>query len=100
MRRLNFLSLLIMIGIVGMVFFVWQMLIPLILANREREDDDAFNSRFYAYGDSQTIAVNFTAIANSTNLDTNPNVTSAKETLSACKFSYIDMLYRNTIREK
>jgi len=89
-----------MIGIVGMVFFVWQMLIPLILANKDLEEDDAFNSRFFGPESSQTITVNFTAIANSTNLDTNPNVTSAKETLSACKFSYIDMLYRNTIREK
>jgi hypothetical protein len=82
-----------MIGIVGMVFFVWQMLIPLILANREQEDDDAFNSRFYAYGDSQTITINFTAIANSTNLNTNSDVARASKALSSCKYSYIDMFY-------
>ena len=81
-----------MIGIVGIVFFIWQMLIPLILANKEQEVDEAFNNRFYPFGDSQTITVNFTAIENTT-FGMNSDVTRAKEALSSCEYSYIDMFY-------
>lgn len=92
MVKFNFLSILITIGIIGMGIFVWQMLIPFIQVNTERQDVQAFDDRFFGFGDSKTIVVNFTSLTGES-LDSDADVMKAETAISGCQFSYIDMLY-------
>lgn len=56
------------------------------------QDDEAFNQKFFGYGASQTLHINFTEIS-SNELDLNSNVTRAKKILASCEPAYMDLSY-------
>lgn len=89
--KLNLLTVLAIVVTFGTAIFISQLLIPVAQFRMENQDQEAFDQRFFGYGSSQTINVNFTQIALSSN-DAD-SVERATQALASCEPAYFDFVY-------
>ena len=87
MVKLNLITILAIIVTFGSVIFVTQLLIPLVQFNIEQQDDQAFDERFFGYGSSQTVNINFTE----GNVES--EIERGRETFASCNQAYLDLSY-------
>jgi hypothetical protein len=85
--KLNLITILAIIVTFGSAIFVTQLLIPVAQFNIEQQDDQAFEQRFFGYGSSQTVYINFTEA------DIEDEIQRGKETLASCNQAYLDLIY-------
>ena len=87
--KLRLLTILAIIVTFGTAIFVTQMLIPLVQFNIEQQDDQAFDERFFGYGTSQTVSINFTQSG------VEGEIERGKQAFASCKVTYFDLIYDN-----
>ena len=87
MIKLNLITILAIIVTVGSVIFFTQLLIPLVQFNIEHQDDQEFDERFFGYGSSQTININFTED------DVESGIERGRGTFASCNQTYLDLIY-------
>jgi hypothetical protein len=87
LAKLNMLTILAIIVTFGTAIFVTQMLIPLVQFNIEQQDDRKFDERFFGYGTSQTVSVNFTQS------DIEDEIERGRQALASCEPAYFDLIY-------
>lgn len=91
MVKLNLLTILAIIVTLGTGIFISQLLVPVAQFRIENQDPEAFDQRFFGYGSSQTINVNFTQIAEKNSDD--GSLERATQALASCEPAYFDLIY-------
>jgi hypothetical protein len=82
-----------MVALGRITFFVFQMLIPLIQANKEKEANNVIEERFFGWGSSQTVMVNMSSFSDE--LNQSADVRNVEDKLQSCTQGSIDLLYPN-----
>jgi hypothetical protein len=85
--KLNLITILAIIVTFGSAIFATQLLIPFVQFSIDQQDDQAFEQRFFGYGSSQTINVNFTQG------DIEGDIERGRQALASCDQAYLNLIY-------
>jgi hypothetical protein len=85
--KLSLITILAIIVTFGSAIFATQLLIPFVQFSIEQQDDQAFEQRFFGYGSSQTVNINFTQG------EIEGEIGRGRQALASCDQAYLDLIY-------